>query len=85
MEILLFQSTKKETVINEERLNGTYRLSAYWFAKMTSEIPILLMIPTLSWLICYFMIGLPLNIGIFFHNLLHQYSDINNCTGLVFI
>ena len=53
-------------VIKKERLNGTYRLSAYWLAKMTSEVPLLLVAPTILGTIIYFTAGLPNDAGIFF-------------------
>ncbi len=46
-------------MITKERLSGTFRLSAYWLAKMTSEFPLILVIPWATWTIVYVMIGLP--------------------------
>ena len=61
--IVFILGLSNRSVITKERLSGTYKLSAYWLAKMTSEIPVLFLLPFLQWLIVYFMAGLPLNGG----------------------
>lgn len=46
-------------VIRKERLSGVYRVSALWLAKMTSELPLLFILITISWTVMFFMVGLP--------------------------
>ena len=46
--------------LRKERASGMYRISAYYVAKMISDLPLDLFLPTLSTLIIYFMTGLRL-------------------------
>ncbi|XP_072039776.1 uncharacterized protein [Amphiura filiformis] len=56
----------ERTVIDKERSAGTYHLSAYYMAKMTSELPLLLVFPTLHFTVWYWMAGLNPFVGAFF-------------------
>ena len=45
-------------VINKERSAGWYRLSAYYLAKMTSELVLILLQPLVFVVIAYWVVGL---------------------------
>ncbi len=60
-----FSDQVDKAVVTKERLSGTYRLSAYWLAKMTSELPIVLVVPFCTWTVTYLFVGLPLDIRIY--------------------
>eukprot|EP00002_Diphylleia_rotans_P023681 TRINITY_DN465_c0_g1_i6.p1 TRINITY_DN465_c0_g1~~TRINITY_DN465_c0_g1_i6.p1 ORF type:complete len:605 (+),score=129.58 TRINITY_DN465_c0_g1_i6:3944-5758(+) len=53
-------------ILLKERASGSYRLSAYYLAKCTAEIPFELMWPSFSVLIVYWMAGLNPDAGHFF-------------------
>ncbi|XP_066295926.1 uncharacterized protein [Branchiostoma lanceolatum] len=52
-------------VLNKERAAGYYRLSAYYLAKLTSELPLTLLLPSGFLTLCYWMAGLS-SVGPFF-------------------
>ena len=52
-------------VIFKERASGWYRLSAYYLAKMMSELPLLLVQPVLFLAVVYWVVGLN-GVGPFF-------------------
>jgi hypothetical protein len=56
----------ERAVLRKERAAGAYRLSAYFLAKTTSEIPLELLYPTMFMFITYWMAGMEADAGKFF-------------------
>lgn len=48
----------EEVVIRKERAAGSYRLSAYYFGKFLSEVPLVVCYPVMFLLIFYWLCGL---------------------------
>ncbi|CAF1343859.1 unnamed protein product [Adineta steineri] len=61
--VLSFPS--ETSVINKERASGSFRLSAYYFAKCLSETPIKLVLPAISLTIMYWMVNVNSNFANF--------------------
>eukprot|EP00055_Hartaetosiga_balthica_P011041 m.49154 g.49154 ORF g.49154 m.49154 type:complete len:663 (-) comp7438_c1_seq1:22-2010(-) len=59
----------ERAVVRKEYASGIYRLSAYLAAKSISEVPIMILMPGLYWVISYWMAGFD-DVGIFFLSLL---------------
>ena len=56
--IFFFAVPAEKMVIYKERASGWYRLSAYYLAKMTSELPLILLQPLLFLTVVYWVVGL---------------------------
>ncbi|ELR21489.1 ABC transporter, ATPbinding domain containing protein [Acanthamoeba castellanii str. Neff] len=56
----------ERAVLNKERDTGTYRLSAYYLAKVLAEVPLMLVLPFVYAVITYWMVGLTEHAGAFF-------------------
>jgi len=48
----------ERAIIRRERDAGAYRLSAYYMAKITSELPLVLCAPLIFFCILYWMVGI---------------------------
>jgi len=66
----LFDFPQERDVVNRERLSGSYRLSAYYLAKLVADMPFAFLFPSIFWVIVYFLIGLKLDVGSFFFSYL---------------
>ena len=56
---------QERAIIFKERSSGSYHLSAYFFAKTTSEAPARLALPSIYMVISYWMSGVNNNFGVF--------------------
>eukprot|EP01090_Pellita_catalonica_P014018 TRINITY_DN3471_c0_g1_i1.p1 TRINITY_DN3471_c0_g1~~TRINITY_DN3471_c0_g1_i1.p1 ORF type:complete len:683 (+),score=93.82 TRINITY_DN3471_c0_g1_i1:3-2051(+) len=57
----------ERAVVAKERASGAYHLSAYYLAKITSELPILSVLPLIWILVDYWIVGLAVHPGSFFY------------------
>jgi len=51
-------------------MSGAYRLSSYYLAKFLADLPFLFMLPTLFWLLAYFLVGFRVRFMAFFRCLM---------------
>ena len=56
--ICLLSVPNERTIVNKERAAGYYRLSAYYLAKLFSELPLVICQPALFLTIVYWMSGM---------------------------
>ncbi|BDA45889.1 ABC transporter G family member 14 [Coccomyxa sp. Obi] len=68
MFVALFTFPSEFKMMLKERASGMYRLSAFYFARTASDLPMELTTPSLFIFIIYFMGGLRLTAGAFFGN-----------------
>ncbi|KAE8689965.1 ABC transporter G family member 22 [Hibiscus syriacus] len=65
----IFTFPQERAMINKERAADMYRLSAYFLARTTSDLPLDLILPVLFLLVVYFMAGLRQSLGPFFYSM----------------
>ncbi|XP_042496438.1 ABC transporter G family member 22-like [Macadamia integrifolia] len=78
----IFTFPQERAMINKERAVDMYKLSAYFLARTTSDLPLDLFLPILFLLVVYFMAGLTLSVGSFFLSMLTVFLCIIAAQGL---
>lgn len=78
----IFTFPQERAVLSKERAADMYRLSAYFVARTTSDLPLDLLLPVLFLLVVYFMAGLRLSAGPFFLSMLTVFLCIVAAQGL---
>ncbi|XP_048226254.1 ABC transporter G family member 22 isoform X3 [Ricinus communis] len=78
----IFTFPQERAMLNKERAADMYRLSAYFLARTTSDLPLDLILPVLFLLVVYFMAGLRMSAGPFFLSLLTVFLCIVAAQGL---
>ncbi|WOK98489.1 ABC transporter G family member 22-like isoform X1 [Canna indica] len=78
----IFTFPQERAMLNKERAVDMYRLSAYFLARTTSDLPLDLFLPVIFLLIVYFMAGLRLSIQHFFLSMLVVFLSIVAAQGL---
>lgn len=78
----IFTFPQERAMLNKERASDMYRLSAYFVARTTSDLPLDLVLPVLFLLVVYFMAGLRLSAGSFFLSILTVFLCIVAAQGL---
>ncbi|XP_021858980.1 ABC transporter G family member 22-like isoform X2 [Spinacia oleracea] len=78
----IFAFPQERAMLLKERAADMYRLSAYFLARTTSDLPLDLVLPVLFLLVVYFMAGLRLDAGIFFLTVLTVFLCIVAAQGL---
>lgn len=66
--VALFTFPDEFKMLLKERASGMYRLSAFYFARTASDLPMDMAIPTIFLLLVYFMGGLRYSAAAFFAN-----------------
>lgn len=78
----IFTFPQERAMLSKERAADMYRLSAYFVARTTSDLPLDLILPVLFLLVVYFMAGLRLSAGPFFLTMLTVFLCIVAAQGL---
>ncbi|XVF76027.1 hypothetical protein PTKIN_Ptkin13bG0234700 [Pterospermum kingtungense] len=78
----IFTFPQERAMLSKERAADMYRLSAYFLARTTSDLPLDLILPVLFLLVVYFMAGLRLSGGPFFLSMLTVFLCIVAAQGL---
>ncbi|KAI4300612.1 hypothetical protein L6164_033968 [Bauhinia variegata] len=78
----IFTFPQERAMLNKERAADMYRLSAYFVARTTSDLPLDLVLPVLFLVVVYFMAGLKLSAGPFFLSILTVFLCIVAAQGL---
>ncbi|KAI4348846.1 hypothetical protein L6164_009516 [Bauhinia variegata] len=78
----IFTFPQERAMLNKERAADMYRLSAYFVARTTSDLPLDLILPVLFLVVVYFMAGLKLSAGPFFLSILTVFLCIVAAQGL---
>ncbi|TXG58095.1 hypothetical protein EZV62_015924 [Acer yangbiense] len=78
----IFAFPQERAMLSKERAADMYRLSAYFLARTTSDLPLDLILPVLFLLVVYFMAGLRLSAAPFFLSMLIVFLSIVAAQGL---
>ncbi|TYI44438.1 hypothetical protein ES332_A01G236200v1 [Gossypium tomentosum] len=78
----IFTFPQERAMLGKERAADMYRLSAYFLARTTSDLPLDLILPVLFLLVVYFMAGLRLSASHFFLSMLTVFLCIVAAQGL---
>ncbi|KAG2242570.1 hypothetical protein Bca52824_095581 [Brassica carinata] len=78
----IFAFPQERAMLNKERAADMYRLSAYFLARTTSDLPLDFILPSLFLLVVYFMTGLRLSPYPFFLSMLTVFLCIIASQGL---
>ncbi|KAD3337395.1 hypothetical protein E3N88_32915 [Mikania micrantha] len=78
----IFTFPQERAMLNKERAADMYRLSAYFMARTTSDLPLDLFLPMLFLLVVYFMAGLRLTAESFFLTMVIVFLCIIAAQGL---
>ncbi|KAH9737825.1 ABC transporter G family member 22 [Citrus sinensis] len=78
----IFTFPQERAMLSKERAADMYRLSAYFLARTTSDLPLNLVLPVLFLVIVYFMAGLRMGAGPFFLSMLTVFLSIVAAQGL---
>ncbi|KAJ4970250.1 hypothetical protein NE237_003349 [Protea cynaroides] len=78
----IFTFPQERAMISKERAVDMYKLSAYFIARTTSDLPLDLFLPIVFLLVVYFMAGLRLSVGPFFLSMLTVFLCIIAAQGL---
>ncbi|KAG6580771.1 ABC transporter G family member 22, partial [Cucurbita argyrosperma subsp. sororia] len=78
----IFTFPQERAMLGKERAADMYRLSAYFLARTTSDLPLDLLLPILFLLVVYFMAGLRLSAAPFFLTMVTVFLSIVAAQGL---
>ncbi|KAJ6746065.1 ABC TRANSPORTER G FAMILY MEMBER 28 [Salix koriyanagi] len=78
----IFTFPQEKAMLSKERAADMYRLSAYFLARTTSDLPLDLILPVLFLLVVYFMAGLRMSVASFFLTMLTVFLSIIAAQGL---
>ncbi|PAN51508.1 hypothetical protein PAHAL_9G599200 [Panicum hallii] len=78
----IFTFPQERAMLNKERAVDMYKLSAYFFARTTSDLPLDLFLPVIFMVIVYFMAGLKATATHFFLSMLTVFLSIIAAQGL---
>ncbi|XP_019100290.1 PREDICTED: ABC transporter G family member 27-like isoform X3 [Camelina sativa] len=78
----IFTFPQERAMLSKERESNMYRLSAYFVARTTSDLPLDLILPVLFLVVVYFMAGLRLSAESFFLSVLTVFLCIVAAQGL---
>ncbi|GER45742.1 ABC-2 type transporter family protein [Striga asiatica] len=78
----IFTFPQEKAMLCKERAADMYRLSSYFMARTTSDLPLDLILPVLFLLVVYFMAGLRMDVGSFFLTIVTVFLCIIAAQGL---